>query len=79
VEIVQLQQVDNKFMRAVYFWLDIIVAGFITEFAVDTVKSYNATEQKFLKGPRDRNIISLYSSINISLYNKGVMIMASDN
>jgi hypothetical protein len=48
VQIEQLQQVNNKFTRAVDFWLDSIVAGFITEFAVDTVKSYNATEKEFL-------------------------------
>jgi hypothetical protein len=78
-EIVQLQQVDNKFMRAVDFWLDNIVAGFITEFAVDTAKSYSASEQDFLKGPRGRYIISLYTSIKMLLYNKGVMTMASDN
>jgi hypothetical protein len=49
VEITQLQQVNNKFTRAVDFWLDSIVAGFITEFAVDTAKSYNATEKEFLR------------------------------
>jgi hypothetical protein len=36
VQIEQLQHVNNKFTRAVDFWLDSIVAGFITEFAVDT-------------------------------------------
>jgi hypothetical protein len=79
MEITHLQQVDNKFTRVVDFWLDNIVAGFITEFAVDTVKSYNAAEKEFLKGPRGRYIISLYTSIKILLYNKGVMTMASDN
>jgi hypothetical protein len=79
MEIVQLQQVDNKFMRAVDFWLDNIVAGFITKFAVDTMKSYSATEKEFLKGPRGRYIILLYTSIKMLLYNKGVMTMASDN
>jgi hypothetical protein len=79
MEIMQLQQVNNIFTRTVYFWLDNIVAGFITEFAVDTVKSYIATEQEFLKGPRGRYIISLYTSINILLYNNGVMTMESDN
>jgi hypothetical protein len=79
VEIVQLQQVNNKFMCAVDFWLDNIVAGFITEFAVDTVKSYSATEKEFLKGPRGRYIRSLYTSIKILLYNNGVMTMESDN
>jgi hypothetical protein len=79
VQIEQLQQVNNKFTRAVDFWLDSIVAGFITEFAVDTVKSYSATEKEFLCGPRGRYIRSLYTSIKILLYNKGVMTMESDN
>jgi hypothetical protein len=79
VQIVQLQQVNNKFTRVVDFWLDSIVAGFITEFAVDTTKSYNAAEKEFLRGPRGRYIRSLYTSIKILLYNNGVMTMASDN
>jgi hypothetical protein len=49
VEIVQLQQVNNKFTCAVDFWLDNIVAGFITEFAVDTVKSYKCNREGFSK------------------------------
>jgi hypothetical protein len=65
--------------RAVDFWLDSIVAGFITEFVVDTMKSYNAVEQEFLKGPRGRYIRSLYTSINILLYNNDVMTMESDS
>jgi hypothetical protein len=79
VDIAQLQQVDNKFTRVVDFWLGNIVAGFILEFAVDTAKSYSTTEQEFMKGPRDRYIISLYISINILLYNNGLMTMASTN
>jgi hypothetical protein len=45
VQIEHLQQVNNKFTRAVHFWLDSIVAGFITKFVVDTVKSYIAVEK----------------------------------
>jgi hypothetical protein len=71
--------VNNKFTRALYFWLDSIVAGFIIEFAIDTTKLYNATEQEFLRGPRGRYIRSLYTSIKILLYNKGVMTMESDS
>jgi hypothetical protein len=71
--------VNNKFTRAVDFWLDSIVAGFITKFAVDTAKSYNAAKQEFLRGPQGRYIRSLYISIKIFLYNKGVMTMESDN
>jgi hypothetical protein len=79
VDITKLQQVDNKFTRAIDFWLDNIVAGFIIGFAVDTMKSYSAAEQEFLKGPRGRYIRLLYTSIKILLYNKGVMTMAPDN
>jgi hypothetical protein len=79
VEIPQLPQVNNKFMCAVDFWLDSIIAWFITEFAVDTPKSYTFAEQDFLKGPRGRYIRSLYTSIKILLYDKGVMTMESNN
>jgi hypothetical protein len=34
------------------FWLDNITAGFITEFAVDTVKSYTVAEKGFLEGTK---------------------------
>jgi hypothetical protein len=71
--------VNNKFIRTIDFWLDNIVAGFITEFAVDTTKSYITTEQEFLRGPRGSYIRSLYTSINTLLYNKGVMTMKSDS
>jgi hypothetical protein len=66
-------------MCAIDFWLDNIVAGFVTKFVVDTVKSYSATEQEFLKGPQGRYIICLYTSIKILLYKKGVMKISSDN
>jgi hypothetical protein len=79
LEIAQLQQVNNKFTHAVDFWLDGIVAGFITKFVIDTTKSYIATKQDFLKGPRGRYIRSLYTSINILLYDKGMMTMKSCN
>jgi hypothetical protein len=71
--------VNKKFTRAVDFWLDSIVVGFITEFAVDTMKSYNATKKYFIHGSQGRYIRSLYTSIKILLYNKGVMTMESDN
>jgi hypothetical protein len=79
VQIEQLQHVNNRFTRAVDFWLDNIMAGFITEFVVDTMKSYNEVEQEFLWGLQGRYIRSLYTSIKIFLCNKGVMTMESDN
>jgi hypothetical protein len=79
MEIVQLHQVNNKFTHVVDFWLDSIVAGFITEFAVDTAKYYTTSEKYFIKGPRGRYIISLYTSIKILLYDNDVMTMESNN
>jgi hypothetical protein len=76
VDITQLQQVDNKFTRVVDFWLENIVVGFITKFAVDTTKYYSATEKYFLKGPQGRYIRTLYTSIKILIYNKGLIEMA---
>jgi hypothetical protein len=75
----QLIQVNKKFTRAIDFWLDNIVAGFITEFAVDAVKSYTATENNFLKGPRGRYIRSLYTSIMNLLYDNNATTMESDS
>ena len=79
IQLENLQQVNNKFTRPVDFWLDNIVAGFITKFAVETTKSYNAAEREFLRGPRGRYIQSLYTSIKIFLYNKDVMTMESNS
>jgi hypothetical protein len=77
--ITHLQKFNNKFMCAVNFWLDNIIAGFITEFSVNTAKSYTIAENNFLKGPRGRYIISLHTSIKILFHDKGVMTMDPDN
>jgi hypothetical protein len=79
VDIMKLQQVNNKFIHAVDLWLNNVVIGFITEFAVDTTKYYSAAEKDFIKGTRGRYIRSLYTSINILLYNNGVMTMESES
>jgi hypothetical protein len=73
--IARLERVNKKFMRTIDFWLDSITTGFITEFAVDTMKSYTVVEKYFLRGPRGRYIMSFYMSIKILLQNKGVMTM----
>ena len=77
--IARLKRVTNKFMHTVYFWLDNIVVWYITEFGVDTSKSYSVAEKFFLKGPRGRYIRLLYTSIKILLHDKGVLTMELDN
>ena len=73
-----LERVNKKFTHAVDFWLDSITAGFITEFSVNTMKSYTTVKYDFLKGPRGMYIRSLYTSINILLHDKGIMTMESN-
>lgn len=46
-------------MWTVDHWLDQILGGFVTEFAVDTSVSYNDAEQICFKGPRGKYLISL--------------------
>ena len=46
-------------------WLESVTAGFITEFPIDTAKSYTVAEQNFLRGTGGRYIMSLYTSIKI--------------
>lgn len=55
----RLEGSEDKIMRAMDFWLDRIIGGFITEFMVDTTISYSEVEQRFLKGPRGKYIKSL--------------------
>ena len=49
-ELIQrLKQTNNPISGAVDFWLNILLEGFITEFAVDTLKAYGEAERIFFK------------------------------
>jgi hypothetical protein len=63
----RLERVNNKFTCAVDFWLDNITVGFITEFAVDTMKSYTVAEKDFLKGP-EGGTLGLFTRRSRSYY-----------
>jgi hypothetical protein len=77
--ITHLEKVNNKFTWTVNFSLDNMIAGFITEFGVYTVKSYSVAKQDALKGQIGRYIISVYMLIKILLHDKGMMTMESNN
>ena len=47
----RLEASEHNIAHAVDHWLDQIIGGFITEFAVDTSVSYSEAERRFLKGP----------------------------
>ena len=46
----ELQETDNKASRAVEVRLDNILEGYITEFAIDTNKSFSEAEREFFNG-----------------------------
>jgi hypothetical protein len=60
------------------FWLDSILGGYITKFAVDCIQSYNIAERDFFKGPCGRLLKSLVMGIKMLLCDKNVMIMEYD-
>jgi len=69
----KLEASEDKIARAVDHWLDRIIGGFITEFAIDTTVSYSEAERCFLKGLRGKYINSLNTWIKMLLCEKRVM------
>jgi len=61
------------------FWLDIILGGYIIEFAVDCIQSYCVVERDFFKGLCGRFLKSLGTWIKMLLCDKHMMIMESDS
>lgn len=54
----RLEASEDKIARVVEHWLDQIIGGFIIEFVVDTIVSYNKAEQHFSKD-REVSILNL--------------------
>lgn len=69
----RLEASEDKITRPVDHWLDQIIGGFITEFAMNTTMRYNEVEQHFLKGLRGKYIKSLNTWIKMLLCEKKVM------
>jgi len=62
----------DKIVQVVDHWIDQIIGGFITEFAVDTTISYCEAERHFLKGLQGKYIKSLNTWIKMLLCEKRV-------
>ena len=69
----RLEASGDKITHVMYHWLDQIIRGFITEFAVDMTVNYSEAERCFLKGPRGKYIKSLNTWIKMLLCEKRVM------
>ena len=52
-----MKRVNNLISKAVEFWVDSILDGYITEFVVDTITSYSEAKRK--KVSRTTSLISL--------------------
>jgi hypothetical protein len=76
----KFNSVSNPTTREVDFCLDSVLRGYVIEFAVDCIQSYNIAEIMFLKGgPHGRFLKSLNMWINMLLCEKNVMIMNSND
>ena len=70
---------NNKDSIVVEVWIDKILEGYIIEFAIDIVKSYNnELERELFKGPRGRFLLSLQLWIKMLIYKKGILKMNFD-
>ena len=71
--IYELTSVSNTIYRAVDFWVDSILQGYITEFEVETITSYSEDERIFFQGPRRRYLFSISTWIKMLVYEKGIL------
>ena len=67
----------NSISRAVDFWVDSILQGYITEFVVDTITSYSEAERNFFQGPQRRYLLSISTWIKLLAYEKGLLHLDS--
>ena len=69
----RLEASEDKIAHAVDHWLDHIIGGFVTEFAIDSSVNYSELEWCFLKGPWGKYVKSLNTWIKMLLCEKRVM------
>jgi hypothetical protein len=73
LEVIQrLKNTNNSISRAVDFWLNSLLEGFVTEFEVDMLKAYSEAERLFFKGYHGKYLNSLNFWIKMSLFEQGI-------
>ena len=73
----EVTSVSNTISRAVDFWVDIILQGYMTEFVVDTITSYSEAKRKFFQGPGRRYLLCISTWIKMLSYEKGILQLSS--
>jgi hypothetical protein len=69
----KVKGVDNAMSRVVDHWFDTTIVGYITEFDIDRVESYNQAKRYFFKGPRGKILHFLMLRIKILLHEKNML------
>ena len=61
----EITSVSNTISRDVDFWVDSILQGYITKFAVEAITSYNEAERNFFQGSRRGYLLSISTWIKM--------------
>ena len=69
----RLKKTNNSISIEVEFWMNNLLEGFVTEFAVDTLKAYSKVKRFFFKGYRGKYLNSLNLWIKMLLCEQGVL------
>jgi hypothetical protein len=69
----KVKRFDNSMSRAVDHWFDSTIGGYITEFVIDIVESYNQAERYFFKGSRGNLLHFLKLKIKMLLHEKNIL------
>ena len=69
----QLEKSSNKIIHLVDHWIDSVLGGFVTEFAIDQFVSYSEVERRFFKGLRGKFLHSLKLWIKMILCEQGTL------
>jgi hypothetical protein len=56
----QVNSISNKVSRAIDYWLESVLGGYITEFSIDCTQSYNTAERELFKGPWKIPKVTIY-------------------
>ena len=69
----EVTSISNIVSRSLDFWVDSILQGYITEFAVETITLYSEVERNFFQGPWRRYLLSINTRIKMLVYEKGIL------
>jgi len=74
-KIKQLKEISNPISRAIDFWINRILKGYLIEFAITYNKLYSASEREFFYGPRGRYLKELTLWIKMALHDYRMLPM----